>query len=67
MDEKLPDRITVEKACEVIGGDKPIHKTTFYRGVRAGIYAPPDRVAPNVSRVNTKKLLADIAARERGK
>jgi hypothetical protein len=64
MDKPAPERVTVEAACKIIGGDKPIHRTTFYRGVKAGIYPAPDRVGLNTSRVNTKKLLAAIAARE---
>ena len=63
--EKLPPRVTIEKACEIIGGDQPIHPTTYYRGVQAGIYPQPDRVGPNISRVNTAKLLAAISAREK--
>jgi hypothetical protein len=66
VEEKLPDRLTIGKACEVIGGDKPIDPSTYYRGAKAGIWPPPDRYGPGISRVNTKKLLAAIAARERG-
>jgi hypothetical protein len=47
---------TIKAACEQIGGDKPIHPSTFYRGVKRGIYPPPDKVAPNVSRVDLDKL-----------
>ena len=61
--KSLPDRITVGKACEVVGGDKPIDPSTYYRGVKNGIYPAPDKVGPNISRVNSKKLLTYIAAR----
>lgn len=64
MEKSFPDRVTVQEACKIIGGDRPIHPTTYYRGAKAGIYPPPDRVSPNISRVNTKKLMAAIAARE---
>jgi hypothetical protein len=64
MSEKLPDRVSIEKACEIIGGDKPIDESTYYRGVRKKIFPAPDKVAPNISRVNTAKLLTAIAARE---
>ena len=33
MQDKL-DFGTVEAACAEIGGDKPIHRTTYYRGVK---------------------------------
>lgn len=58
----LPERITVRKACEVIGGDRPINPATYYRGVKRGIYPAPDRIGPNTCRVTTRKLLAAIAA-----
>jgi hypothetical protein len=61
--EKIPDRITVGEACRIIGGNQPIHPTTYYRGAKAGIYPPPDRVSPNIARVDTRRLLAAIAAR----
>ena len=61
--ENIPARVTVKEACKIIGGNQPIHPTTYYRGAKAGIYPPPDRVSPNVSRVNTAKLMAAIAAR----
>jgi hypothetical protein len=56
--EKLPAKITLEKACEVIGGNKPIHESTYYRGAKKGIYPKPERApGTNISRVNTQKLL----------
>jgi hypothetical protein len=61
--QNLPARISIPTACAVIGGDKPISKATYYRGAKAGIYPPPDRVSPNISRVNTAKLMAAITAR----
>jgi hypothetical protein len=63
MDENIPPRVTVKEACKIIGGNAPIHPTTYYRGAKNGIYPPPDRVSPNISRVNTAKLMAAIAAR----
>jgi hypothetical protein len=63
--EPLPARITVSKACEVVGGDKPIHKTTYYRGANKGIYPRPDRAdGSNISRVNTGELLAALKLNE---
>jgi hypothetical protein len=60
-DTTLPSRITVGKACEVIGGDEPIHESTYYRGVRRKIYPAPERApGTNVSRVNTKELLRSL-------
>jgi hypothetical protein len=62
----LPDRVTIGKACEIIGGDRPIDPSTYYRGAKNGIYPQPEKVGPNTARVNTKKLLRAIAARDGG-
>jgi hypothetical protein len=61
--ENTPPRVTVKEACKIIGGNQPIHPTTYYRGAKAGIYPRPDRVGPNIARVDTSKLMAAIAAR----
>jgi hypothetical protein len=57
MTEQLPDRVTIGKACEIIGGDRPIDPSTYYRGAKNGIYPQPEKVGPNTARVNVKKLL----------
>jgi len=58
---KTPPRLgTIEAACQIIGGDKPIHPSTYYRGAKAGIYPKPKRVGPNISRVDLDKV-ADAA------
>jgi hypothetical protein len=54
---------TVRTACKVIGGDKPVHPTTYYRGVKLGIYPPPVHPSPNTSRVDLDKLEAAVRAR----
>jgi hypothetical protein len=53
---------TIEAACKLIGGDKPIHPVTYYRGVRRGIYPAPFRPSPNISRVDLDKLETAIRA-----
>jgi predicted DNA-binding transcriptional regulator AlpA len=55
------DMITVDEACSLIGGkSKPIDRSTFYRGVKAGRYTAPIHVSPNIVRVRRSKLLEDI-------
>ena len=40
----VPELITIEEACEDIGGKKkPCHPSTYYRGVRNKIYPGPAR------------------------
>lgn len=47
---------TVDDACEIIGGTKPISKPTFYRGVKAGRFPPPFHPSPGISRVDLRLL-----------
>jgi hypothetical protein len=64
MSVKGPPRLgTITAACKLIGGDKPIDRATYYRGVKRGIYPAPLRLSPNVSRVDLDKLEAAIRAR----
>jgi hypothetical protein len=54
---------TVAEACRVIGGDsKPVHPSTFYRGVRKGRYSPPIHPSENVSRVDLDRLENEVRA-----
>jgi hypothetical protein len=67
MSVRKPPRLgSIEAACKLIGGDKPVHATTYYRGVKRGIYPAPFRPSPNVSRVDLDKLEAAIRARADG-
>ena len=50
-------------ACRLIGGSRPINAATLYRGVKAGIYPRPVKVAPNVSRWRKSELEAAIERR----
>jgi predicted DNA-binding transcriptional regulator AlpA len=55
--------LTVRQACAVIGGaDKPIHPSSYYRGVRRGIYPAPVHVGPNTVR-DPEHELADAITR----
>ena len=64
MSAKGPPRLgSIEAACRLIGGDKPIHPGTYYRGVKRGIYPAPFRTSPNISRVDLDELEAVIRSR----
>ena len=55
------DWITIREACRMIGGDeKPVHPSTYYRGVDAGRYPPPEHPSPGISRVRRSKLQAAL-------
>ena len=47
MQEDMLDRDAV---CAFIGGTRPIHPATLYRGIAAGRYPKPVHVAPNAAR-----------------
>jgi hypothetical protein len=49
--------LDIPAACAVIGGNRPIHPATYYRGVKAG--APEQRGA-NVKRVSRRKIEANL-------
>ena len=59
----IPRLGTVKKACEIIGGDRPVAASTFYRNVKLGIFRPPIKIGPNTSRVDLDGLAEDIRAR----
>jgi predicted DNA-binding transcriptional regulator AlpA len=65
MLDQLPlDFITIKESCALIGGDKnPVHPSTYYRGVAAGIYPAPVHVAPGLSRVVRAELIAALRKR----
>jgi hypothetical protein len=55
---------SIEAACRMVGGDKPISKPTYYRGAKLGIYPAPFKAGPNVSRVDMDKLAARLRQME---
>ncbi len=55
---------TIRAACRMIGGDEsPIHPSTFYRGVKAGIFPAPEHPSPGIARVNLDKLSTMLSER----
>lgn len=47
MSEKVLD---IDAVCQLIGGSKPINRSTLYRGIKAGTYPRPVKIGPNMSR-----------------
>jgi predicted DNA-binding transcriptional regulator AlpA len=45
-----PDLLDLRATCALIGGSKPIHPATLYRGVRKGRYPKPIHIGPGSSR-----------------
>jgi predicted DNA-binding transcriptional regulator AlpA len=52
-----PDYITVEAACAIIGGNKPISFATYYRGVKAGRFPKPEHITAQLVRIRRAKLI----------
>jgi predicted DNA-binding transcriptional regulator AlpA len=59
-DELLLD---ADAACRLLGGSRPINPATLYRGIKAGIFPRPVKIAPNIARWRKSELEAAIASR----
>lgn len=59
----LPQFLTVQGACRLIGGDRPISAATYYRAAARGAYPKPVKVGANVARIDRDELLAALRAR----
>ena len=60
MTEELLD---LDAACLFIGGSRPINPATMYRGIKSGIYPPPVKIGPNLSRWRKCELAEAIERR----
>jgi predicted DNA-binding transcriptional regulator AlpA len=50
-------------ACRIIGGDQsPIHRSTLYRGIRAGRFPAPIKIGIGTNRWRASELIALIEA-----
>jgi predicted DNA-binding transcriptional regulator AlpA len=52
--------LDVAEACRFLGGSRPIHFTTLYRGIKAGHYSKPIKIGPFLVRWRRSELQADI-------
>lgn len=57
---KIPTFIDIKEACRIIGGNRPIHPATYWRGVKAGRWPAPEELTPGVKRIDLDKLAASI-------
>jgi predicted DNA-binding transcriptional regulator AlpA len=48
--DPFDDLFDLAATCRFFGGSKPIHPTTLYRGIHAGIYPAPAKMGPNLNR-----------------
>jgi hypothetical protein len=60
-DQDEIDYIDVKEACQLIGGkNSPVNPSTYYRGVRRGIYPPTEHPSPGIARVNRPAIVAAL-------
>jgi predicted DNA-binding transcriptional regulator AlpA len=57
MEDELLDKAA---ACRFLGGSKPIHPATLWRGVRSGRYSQPVSIGPQIIRWLRSELAADV-------
>jgi hypothetical protein len=56
-----PDYLTIKEACAIVGGvSKPVHYSTYYRGVKAGRLPAPEHPTPGTSRIRRSALIAAL-------
>ena len=54
--------LSINEVCRLVGGDKPLDKSTIYRWVRAGKFPKPKRIGPRLTRWSKADCLAALAA-----
>jgi predicted DNA-binding transcriptional regulator AlpA len=57
-----PEYLTINEACKLVGGSKPISAATFYRAVKTGRLPAPEHPTPGISRWRRSKLLERLNA-----
>jgi predicted DNA-binding transcriptional regulator AlpA len=57
------DFITIDQACQIIGGTRPVSRPTLYRGIKSGLYPPVIHPSPGISRIRKSALVAAIESR----
>ena len=62
MLDDLNDLITISEACKILGGTKPIHRSTYYRHAATGRFPRPVHPSPGISRLVKREV---IDARDR--
>lgn len=55
------DLVDEAMACHILGGEHtPIHRSTFWRGIKAGRYPKPLKIGPGTNRWRIADLQAVI-------
>lgn len=53
------DLVTINAACEILGGkEAPLNPSTLYKGIKRGVFPAPLKLGPGTSRWRRSELLA---------
>jgi hypothetical protein len=52
------DLVDVDGACRELGGNRPLHRATLYKGIKEGKYPAPIHPGPGMSRWLVNELRA---------
>ena len=63
MNETRDELLDLTASCDLLGGSKPIHPATFYRGIKAGLYPRPVKISEKSNRWKRSELEAVVAKR----
>jgi predicted DNA-binding transcriptional regulator AlpA len=65
----MEELLDTAAACRFLGGTRPIHPSTLWRGVASGHFSPPIKLGPQIRRWRRRDLQADVdrAAAERSR
>jgi predicted DNA-binding transcriptional regulator AlpA len=55
------DLLDEAATCRFLGGTRPIHRSTLWRGVRDGRYSKPINIGPQIVRWRRHELAGDVA------
>jgi predicted DNA-binding transcriptional regulator AlpA len=67
MSDNNLELLTADGSCAFLGGDKPINKSTLYRGVKAGKFPPPVKLGDATSRWVKAELAEAVRNAPRGR
>jgi predicted DNA-binding transcriptional regulator AlpA len=65
--QSQPELLHRAAVCALLGGSRPLHPATLYRGVKAGRYPSPIHVGPGSSRWLRAEVEAALAGMIEGR
>lgn len=62
MREDDDDLIDIDEVCVLLGGSRPIDRSTVWRGIKAGRFSKPIHISKQIRRWRRGAVKRDIAA-----